>query len=269
LLKKTETQKTRIKIEGEEVGLRGTDALTLAVIKDANPEMYKEVIHRRAEMEARKVGQKEIPFEKEVEVDEPIKGEVTDSVEEAEIVDTEHEVFEKIDVAAMDPELWKTIEKFTTVEEVYNQAIEFNEAGNFNAALSVCLIMFPKIEASKEWTPEYITNWFNLMVLKQEPKNVVVDEASNIEEIKEDDVLGEEFNEIKSATNKHSFKKAISAILQSKEDNKLLRDQIINAINSGTGSHTRQVAKMPDGEKHKQINNIKEKIGKFQAAESN
>lgn len=260
-----------IKVDGNVCTLRMANEIVEEIIKESNPTMYAEGQQRKAKLELLKKDQPELPLEGENNDKDIVMGpeEKKDKESDTDIVEAEFSVFEKIDVSVAHPDVWKKIEKFTTLEEVYNQAVEFNEAGNFNAALSMCLVILPKIEASKEWTPEYITDWFNKMILKKNIEST--EEVSKVEEIsaekKEVIELGPEFDELKNAKNPKSFKHCIADILKSKEDNNELRNQIIAAINTGNGSHTRQVAKMPDGEKHKQINNIKEKIGKHNPVE--
>lgn len=241
------------------------------IVEKANPTMHAERVARKATHAEFVKNQPEFKFEKteKKSVEPPVEKipEVEEKAEvivEPEIVDVEHTVFETVDVQSVDPELWKLIEKFTTLDEVYNQALEFNETGKFNEALSMCLLIMPsQIEASKDWTPEQIQDWFNKNILKKsEP---VIEEPVKAET--EDAVVDPMFDELKESKNPKSFKHAIAEILKSKEDNKELRDQIINAINNGKGSHTRQVAKMPDKQKHEQINSIKDKIGKFSKVE--
>ena len=270
--------KNNILIEEEACTLKNANGIVEAIIKESNPIMYTERQQRKAELALQKKGQLEIPLEDEnnigTKVIGPVESEtetvVEDDKTDTNIVEAEYSVFEKVDVSVTHPTLWPVIEKFNSIDQVYNQAVEFDQAGDFNSALSMCLVMLPKIDASKDWTPEYITDWFNKMILKKTVESEVVSEVDETStETQEVIELGEEFNGLKEAKNPKSFKRCIADILQSKEDNTELRNQIIAAINSGKGSHTRQVAKMPDTEKHKQINNIKEKMKKHETVESN
>lgn len=249
----------KIQIDGQPCGLKMCSDLTEAVVKESNPQMYVERQERKAILEANKKDQLVLPLVEDAEIVDQVEN-VETIVEE---LIKENQVFEKIDVAAMDPELWKAIEKFTEINEVYNQAVEFNEVGNFNAALSMCLVILPKIEASKEWTPEYITDWVNKMILhyNDEKSSEVVETSSKVEEPVI--VVPEGFEAIGDSVSKKGMRHAITDILKAKEDNKELRQSIINAIKAGKGAHARQVSKMPVEEMHKMINNMKDKVGKF------
>lgn len=259
--------KSDIQINGKVPSVQDIMSTLEEWIKDSNPEMYNARQERKnkkkEEPEQQKLPLEETKVEetKTESTTEKTSEVVTETVENTDTVDAEHEIFEKVDVKSTHPDIWKIVEGFKTLDEVYNMAIEFHTGDNFNAALSMCLEIMPKIEASKNWTPEQIIDWYNKNILKakttetkEETKDVT---ASN-------DLLKEEcFEELQNSTNKKSFKQAIADVLKKHEDNKEIRDAIINAIKTGNGSHTRQVGKMPDSEMHKMINNIKEKVGKF------
>ena len=246
--------KNEVKVGEESMTAKMAIEMLEDVIKDINPEMYVARMQRKAEAEAadeksKALLQGVLPFTKkddettkeESEVDEPLAGEV------AETVDAEHTVFEKIDIAAVDPALWDMIKGFKTMDEVYNMAVEFNEAGKFNEALSMCLLVMPtQIEASKDWTADQVTAWFDANVLKKAVTPATEEPAKPAETKPETIKLGEEYKDLMESTNKKSTKQAIAAILKKKEDKEQTRKELLEAVKTGKGSHTRTVGKMPD-----------------------
>ena len=172
------------------------------------------------------------------------------------------------------------------MEEVYNMAVEFEDAGKFNEGLSLCLDMLPKIEASKEWDAKYITNWYNKMVLKPKSNNLGEENTATTEkttdvlpETQDGPVAGTEesvgsvesqktgtkdvFDTLKQSKDKRSFNAAIADILTAQTDNENLRNLMIAAIKAGTGAETIKRSKSPLHEIHGMINNIKAKMGAF------
>jgi len=203
------------------------------IVRTSNPEMYEKriVMHNRKQEE-----------------------------EKVETVEAESQIFEKVDLKEFDKDLYKTIEKFSTLDEVYNMAIELNGAGKFNEALSMCLETCPKVEDSKNWTSEQITDWFNKNILNAEEAENVETKTENVKEESKVVNLSKEFEQVSNCSNKQFFKKSIAAIMKEKGDSEEVRKNLFESIKNGKGSYTRKISKMPDGEIHSMFNSIKKKI---------
>ena len=247
----------KINVTDEMITVQQAIEITEGIVKESNPAVYADRMERKAKNEAKQAA---------IIIEEtPVATVETDPVttEESNVVEAEHQLFEKVDIASIDPALWNLIKNFKTLDEVYNMAVEFMEANKFNEALSMCLVIMPQITESKDWNAEQITMWFNTTILKPEATD---DTDAKTVETKAEEVVTEKgsaednvFSEIAQSVSKKSFKRSIAAIFKDQADSPELRAQIMNAIKTGTGAHTRQVAKMPDGELHKMLNNIKEK----------
>ena len=233
------------------------------IAKIANPEMYADRMKRVKERRKKEAenANPQLPFSSDAAtpIDEEKK--------------TEYQVFEKVNIKELDAALWETIKKFETMEEVYNMAIEFQEAGKFNEGLSMCLEIMPKLKDSKEWTPEMITDWYTKNILNPRPtpgaEEIAVNapntsgDGGNVSQESTSKETDEDFKSVMDAASPKNFKKAVREILKKHEDNEKLRAHLLNVIKTGNGSHTRQIGKMPDGEIHKMLNNIKGKAEKF------
>ena len=104
-------------------------------------------------------------------------GEVEESEETSEETvseeTTESKVFVPEKISETEPTLWKQVSGITSLEEIYNVALELCEAGDWQTALnmSIELITAGGIKDAEGWNDDQITSWFNTNVLKKGVRN--------------------------------------------------------------------------------------------------
>lgn len=223
------------------------------IVKEVNPEMYETRIPIIADREKKKLANKD---QLQLPLDKTPAAEST----EPEVVDAPHTIVENVDLAKKFPEVAKMLDKCTTLAEVHDEAVRFNDGGDCAAALSVCLYRIPTLEGeTKGWTPEQIEMWFNTNILNAVKESVVEETAKEttepVVEKQKTTSTKDPFYMISTAANKKYFRQGIRDVLE-KTDTPEARAKVIKTIQESVGAHTKKFAKTDPKELHSMINNI-------------
>jgi len=200
---------------------------------------------------------------KEEDTDKTTEDNVEETdAENAEEETTEAKVEEEEDIkiqekfSTSEPELWKKIQNFKSLEELQNMAIEFSEAGNWQKALSMCteVIALGKIETAKNWTAEQTFDWFDKFVKRDETNQV---EDVDHEEIKDSKF---DFTEILNSPNKKHFGNSLIKLIKQHNDSADFRNDLLKALKSdlAKGKQTKRMKNLPPQDYHAMISrNVK------------
>jgi len=178
----------------------------------------------------------------------------------------ETEVLNK--VSESDKDLWKIVENFTKIAEIYNQGKELCEAGDWQKGLSMALELIVdnnQITDAENWTDEQVVTWYNQNFKPaSEEEGAEVEEAVIVEEKSTDteESKGEwDFSEVLKAGDKNIFKRSMQKFVEENDMTKECRDALVNAIKTeAKGSHTKKIGRdTPVAGIHTIINNTMRK----------